>query len=1628
MLNSLSLMDYLLPVHCKASETPVARSINKALPKKQRTSYLQTVVYGLAVLTKLNSETRQPTTEEIELLNLFDGFGKLAPVFNSGHDKNSTLQQALDAFSPNAYSTARRGVLSSFYTPESLVNHMWRTVQRLGCTEGNVLDPSIGNGIFAKLTPQSFKGKQYGIELDPVTYEFARHTTPNTKIYNQRFEDCHLPNTGNFSLVQSNIPFGSFKARSKEFGRVSIHSYFFLRALKELHEGGLVSFLTSAWFMDSSDSSVRQELAKNARLVSAVRLPSNTFDKKGANVTTDILIFQKVTGGEQNPSWIETKTYDDLTINTLFGDNPHLVAGELSKGNDFNHSSCEVTYSGTDLDAEIESILDAQSEAPVFFKNTTTKQVAKNWDLSSIATASKPNKTDHSINELANTDNTIFQLKQNGFIGIGCDNLKKRDRFLAYIRIKDALKSLIHAERCDLSSEIPKLRMALNNCYTRFVRSFGPLSRKVNRLQLRTCSHYLRCKGLELNYVNPVKAHAIPESFSNSPILTERVYTPPQKPTSAHNITEACAISMFELDEIDFDYISELLNLNPQAVERLAIEENVIFKNPKTERYELAVIYLSGNLNEKIELAKASGKEYQQHIQALTDALPPRIKSADISVTMGVEWIDPCHYSAFVSHLMGQQDCANVVLVNHRWHVLLTGHGNYYSKMRQWGTGRRDANLIIESALNHKPIVIKTDDAVDHVATTEANQKVEEVTEAFNAWIMRDAKRRAEITESYNKHCNSFVVPSFTAIAEHLVINNCNLNLRNYQLEAVSSALLKKSIMLDCCVGSGKTIITQAIAMKLREIYGKASRPVVVTTNSLVPQYASDFQANFPAANILVIEPGLSPTQREELLNIAITSDHDCIIIPESTFKALPAPIEMQMNIIKHEIEELEEALETSKENNITVKGIERKKELREEQLTDLSNKTEFDSISYEDLNPTLIIRDETQAVKNLGYTSQMSNVKGMGNSVGSQRAFDFYVKTKFTQAQNGGLVLATGTSLSNSILEATTWLRMIESDYKKTIAIDSFIKTFAHPIQEFEIDVSGRNMRLSTSIKKFTNLPELLRIYRSSATVLSQEQLEDRLPNLADGRPAIPPYKNGKVTNEILEISPEQNQTFEWLVTKAKNSSKEFPMLKVMDIARKTSLDFRHIHPHRRTNNNVIDNIVKNVVRIHNEHKSFNGNQIVFADRGIPLRHRASAKKEIADLFKRAEKGEEDAIRLTEGLDRKSALEELSTDFSFYDDLTSELKGHGLTVAVVHDYNTPILKSKLKADFNAGRIDVLIGSTERLGTGWNLNERLVALHHGDLPLREGDFKQRMGRIRRANSRCYEAGFYNEVEVLTYSTTQTLDTWFLNLLHKKGEFTRAFNNGTLTIDSKRTYEPEDESVDFASLAAIVSGNPQLMELMKSQHKLKKLNLQLQAYNNRIFNAENSLDYFPKRIESLTNDMPKYITDTHASQRFIADPIITMQGQSPESAGKALNDIISIYRHRRDLEVTTLANYGDFTLTLSKSEYYNRYSLKGANTYTLNIPNCNAGGRAIDNAVMKKIKQLTELQSTVEDEISRCQLEQTSAEVEINEQFPHYEEIERLKKVISTIQLELANKQSEEQAEAKAEKESKKETA
>lgn len=1461
---------------------------------KSKFSPLQQNIRCLEVIKTTMKEQRPCTRDELAILADYQGWGQFASVFEPTHSEHTALRQLL---SDVEYKTLRSTVNTGYFTPVWLVELIYRAVERLGFTDGAILDPATGHGRFITHRPASLQHNiTHAVDMDVMTGHVCRALNPDVRVFlGQPFEHVTPPASGNYGLAITNVPFSKVLAQDSRYGSVSIHHYYLLRMLDEVHLNGLVAVVVSGWLMDGTDTKIRAALSGKANLIAACRLPGNVFSDAGAQVVTDVLIFQRAEFPEAAPAWIETVARDDgnggqYHLNRLYHERPELVAGTVTAPKHFMAANDCQAPAGL-LCEVVREILDAQTGTAIYQHSTFmagptpslfTQPV--NDDVGVFEYFVTDNDEVHQrVPDVSDDDgNTITASKKCEFKK-DIHEMRVRDM----LPVKAALKALLTAEASpSRSAELPQLRANLNAHYDRFTKKHGPFNKKTNRTAIKADPWSYRLQACELGFNEGISASkaaklgipALPATWKKAPIFSERVIKPRIVPQYSDYLADALSHSLNQYGRVDKAYIAKLMNRTEQDITVMLALGGLAYPIPKTDKVELAALYLSGNVVKKLKKAEKAATHdalYKINVLALSDVQPAKVKAADISAPISAPWLPLSYRQDFVCELLGEKVNTNLLYGDGSYEFAIKGHVSHQKLTTVWGTDAKPFPELFELVLNNKEIKVtvqhptdKNRRVVDTESTIEANQKAEEIRERWEEWVMADASRRDEIEQIFNDKFNVYRPAQFDG--SYLDMPGATVSLYKHQLNAVARATMSRVTLLDHEVGAGKSWTIAGIVMEHRRLYPD-TRAMVVMPNHLVSQFACSFSQMYPGANVIALDTNnMNSEHRRETLSRLTVTDFDVCVLPESSFAMIPPPVESEKALIQEEIDEVEATITAMTDQKFSVRRLETKLQNLKSKLQELADRGKDDLIRFDELGINMLVTDEAHSWKNLYLVTNMTNVGGLGDLKGSKKAFDLYCKTHYIHSKGGKLVFATGTTLLNSLTETFTWLRYMVPDLLADMGMrhfDSFSSLFAQPDSEFELSPAGRGYVMRTRLRKFTNLTELMKIYHLFADVITEDDLKVYLPPLADGRPTIPPLKNGEITKVIIEPDTAQVAGFDSIVERYKTiDRKKNNALALINEGRSLGLDARTIYPDAPDHdNNRISHVADKVLGKYHEFAGDCAAQLVFIDRSVPLKHRAGMKKEWLELWEAAEAGDSKAEQKLAGMSKQDIETLTSNSFSLYDDLKRKLIARGIPeqeIAFIHDYRTNNKKDELRALVNAGRIRVLIGSTQLMGSGLNVNERLCALHHVDAPLRPGDMVQRDGRIKRQGNKLWlnNAQFY--IEIFVYSTARTLDAWLWQILETKSTFIKLFRKGDYSV---RHFDEDKEEIAFDELKALVSDNPLILDHVKASARLKKLAMLERKHREQKHRMEDDIRYYESQLTQLKARLSRLKADADMAQ-------------------------------------------------------------------------------------------------------------------------------------------------------------------
>lgn len=1446
---------------------------------------------ALHLLMRLREQERPATRDEQATLVRYVGWGGLPQAFDHrNQDWQNEYFELSKLLSKDEYERSRRSTQDAHYTSPTVIEGIYKGLKRLGFNGGRVLEPSVGTGNFIGLMPEQLRAASHftAIELDLLTAEIGRHLYPTATHINRGLQDVVIP-TGHFDACVGNPPFGSqalYDPHHRELGGFSIHNYFLAKSLDKLREGGLLAVVVSRYFMDAANVTAREHIADRAHFLGAVRLPNTAFKRNAlTEVTTDIIFLKKAIVGETTAKrWVgvgeirDHETGEPIVLNQYFVDHPEQMAGRMAITNKRHREAADlIPEPGVDLASAIEQRLAALPSNIYHAFVSDLNRVAKQDDNPRLTLPVTLKIGSYFVTPAGRLARRLPDvLNEHDYRHIEPRNERAGERIKGMVGVRETLRDLMQAEQSDRSTdfELDSKRVTLNQVYDQFIRKYGHVSAQANQLAMAEDPEYPLLNALESNYDRGVstdmaKKHGVEPcrpSANKAAIFSKRVMRPSRKIEFAETAKEALIVSMNESGGID---IARMMRLASKSEDELIRElKGLIYQNPARDRWETADQYLTGNVKRKLheaELAAEQQPRYIENVYALRAVQPADIEPVDISIQLGSSWVPDHVINQFVGHLLG--DVRRRVSYQQsigKWLVDIE-EGDRTTARVTWGTDGYAANDLIEAILINRPIKVnvevdkdvggKPTYRVDDAQTAAANQKADEIRQAFLDWVWEDKDRREMLATIYNERFNTNVPARYDGSHLELAGASLEISLRPHQKDAIWRGIQDGTALNDHVVGAGKTLVCVGTVMESKRM-GLLNKPMLVVPNHLLLQWKDAFYSLYPNANILVAEKGdFKKENRERLFGRIATGDWDAVIVAHSSFKKIGMPQDTLKELLDEQIRDLTDAIIQMKDDQgdrVTIKEMEKAKERMTERLERRADTSDKDqAVSFSDLGVDALVVDEAQEFKNLFITTTLNRVSGMGNLAGSEKAFDLFVKCRYLQQLHGGrgVFFATGTPLSNTIAELYTMQRYLQYDELKKRGIvhfDAWASTFGQVVAGWELDATGVNYRLNSRFAKFQNVPELTSLYRTFGDVITKADL-DRQAVERGTRFPVPKIKGGKPQNIIVERSEAQalfmgvqspmldddgqpvmradgiavrNWNPGSIIYRMENLPKNPKIdnpLKITNDARKVGLDFRLIDSSAPDEpGSKVNTAVDNIYRIWEAWCDHKGTQLVFCDLSTPKLN----KKTVPFIAADSDDGSDDLAAVV-------SMDELlagSAKFSVYDDIKAKLIERGLPeyeVRFIHEAATDLQKSKLFHEMNSGHVRVLLGSTAKMGAGTNVQRRLVALHHLDAPWRPSDLEQREGRIIRQGNLFYEQdpdGF--EIEILRYATKQTYDSRMWQTIEYKAAGIEQFRKG----DSlQRVIEDvASEAANAAEMKAAATGNPLIFLQVQLSADLKKV--------------------------------------------------------------------------------------------------------------------------------------------------------------------------------------------------------------
>ena len=1403
-------------------------------------------ILAIETVKQLEKEQRQATKEEQNILADYVGWGGIADVFDEKkpqwQEERERIQTAL---TPEEYRSAVGSVLNAHYTQPVLIKAMYQVLAGLGFTKGRILEPSCGTGNFFGLLPESMnKSTLYGVELDQMSAKIAGYLSPEVNIENTGFERTDYPD-GYFDIAVGNVPFGDYRVNDPVYNRHGflIHDYFFAKTLDKLRPGGVAAFITTKGTMDKENTKVRQYLFKRAELLGAVRLPNTAFKNAGTKVTSDILFLQKREKEIADPEWISvTEDAQGIPVNSYFAAHPEMILGTMKEiSGPYGVETACIENEGVSLEIQLR---DAIANITGHIPERMPEERAEIQYGTEPVTDMPDREANRIYSYVVSEAGDIYYKNESGLEQQRVTKTTK-SRITGMAAIRDCVRELIRLqveETENTETKIQAEQRKLNTLYDSYTEEWGLLNSIANKRAFSEDSSYpLLCSLERLDEDGNLAGKA--DMFSKRTIRQK------ESITHVNTANEALAVSMTEHGKVDLSFMSGLCGKPGEKItEELA---GVIYRNPVTQEWETADSYLSGNVREKLRIAEnflESTPEYKRNVEALKNVQPKRLEASEIEVRLGSMWIPLEVYEQFMIETFQPP---KYIAVNHTIKIQYssyTGEWNIQGKnidgsilaTNTYGTKRANAYRLLENSLNLKNIQIfdtytdsegKEHRELNKKETILAGQKQDMIKEKFKDWIFKDRERREMLVTIYNERFNSIRPRQYDGSHLEFPGMNPEITLKSHQKNAVAHQLYGDNTLLAHCVGAGKTFEMAAAAMEAKRI-GITHKSLFVVPNHLTEQWGAEFLTLYPAANILVAtKKDFQPANRKKFCARIATGDYDAVIIGHSQYEKIPLSAERQRNILEEQIDEIEKAIALAKEaqgENYTIKQMVKSRKNLEVRLAKLNDKKKDDVVTFEELGIDRLFVDESHAFKNLFLYTKMRNVAGVAQTE-SQKAMDMYNKCRYMDEITGGkgITFATGTPVSNSMTELYTIQRYLQYDRLQEMELgmfDNWASTFGETITALELSPEGSSYRMKTRFANFFNLPELMSVFQEVADIQTADMLKLPVPEAEYENIVLPASEEQK---EILQSLAERAE----LVRNGAVDPSEDNMLKITTDGRKLALDQRLLNDMLPdTENNKVSACAKRCFTIWEETKGQKAAQLVFCDSSTP-------KKD--------------------------------GTFNVYDALKEKLMKKGIPeeeIAFIHDANTDVQKARLFSKVRSGQVRFLLGSTSKMGAGTNVQDRLIALHHLDVPWRPADIEQQEGRILRQGNK------NKKVKIFRYITENTFDAYSWQLIENKQKFIGQIMTSKSPVRSCQ--DVDEAALSYAEVKALATGNPKIKEKMDLDVQMTKLKMLKANYESNLFRLQDAIAVeYPEKIAKYEELTTAYDTDIKHIDTVLNTPFL-----------------------------------------------------------------------------------------------------------------------------------------------------------
>lgn len=1586
----------------------------------------QNNIEAIKTLKQLEEEERPATPVEQETLSKYVGWGGLQEAFDRNDSSwSSEYYELKNLLSESEYEAAMSTVSDAFYTSPVITNAIYEGLSNIGFKGGEVLEPSCGVGNFLGTMPDSMRENSNlsGVEIDSISGRIAQKLYPEASIAINGFEKVK-PSKGAFDLAVGNVPFGNHGVpdNTKAYKGLLIHDYFFAKSLDSVRSGGVVAFVTSTGTLDKEDTKVRQMLAQKAELMGAVRLPNNAFWKNaGTPTTTDIIFLKKrekplnisEMAADKSCDWVHTKeNADGYKINSYFADNPNMIMGELSDKGRFGSIICTPIH-GADLKEQLhDAMKNIKGEyAPLEFQSELDERAENNY---LPATPDVENLTYTVVEDKLyfRMDDNLIPLKESEQHGAIANRRK------AMCGLGETTRELLKAQVEDRpDSEIKSLQNELNRKYDSFVKKFGrinpietPSKSNASGVSRKSANSNAFKNDVRLPLLQSLEKMKEGQFIGKTEIFTERTIRPRQVAEHVETAQEALILSMSEKGKIDLDYMKQLTGFEENKL--IGDLHGDIFPVPELSSesktvYQTADEYLSGNIYKKIAAAEekiAENPQYAENIAALTEVIPTPLKATEIDMQLGMTWIDPKVIQHFMYEKFEtpypfqeyQKDNTsknpNAITVSYSgagkgsWKIENAQLDNSVKSTKTLGTKDYNAYELLEKILNSKSVAVtdtyrdnegKTKTVIREEETRAAEDKVKLINEEFKKWIFANPERRNELVKTYNEKFNCIRPREYDGSNLNFFGSNPEITLKPHQKNAVAHALFGGNTLFAHEVGAGKTFEMIATAMEGKRL-GLHTKSMFVVPNHLTEQIGSDFMKLYPNANILVAKPDdFSPQKRRQMCARIATGNFDAVIIGHSQLIKIPLSPKREEEFIKNQINDVVASLEAAKETDsksYTVKQLEATKKNLRDRLEKLTNSTVKDNaVTFEELGVDKLFVDEAHEFKNLYVSTKMENVSGLSTNADVQKTQDLYMKCQYLDEKTGGkgIVFSTGTPVTNALSEMFTMQKYLQSDMLRDMGLDSFDSwagNFTKKSSELEISPSGSDWKTKTRLK-FTNVPELVTMFKECADVKMADQLNLDVPECHKNIVSVEPTEAQKAVVKSLAERAEK-------ISSGSVSRAEDNMLVVTGDGRKLGLDQRlydlNLPDESQTKLNAC---VNNVYDIWDRTADKRSTQLIFCDLGVPQ--------------------------------SKEDLKKNGTRFDVYNDIKSKLTAKGIPekeIAFIHDANSEMEKAKLFAKVRSGDVRVLIGSSQKMGAGTNVQDKLIALHDLDCPWRPADLTQRLGRmVRQGNEN-------KEVDNFRYVTKGTFDAFLYQMVEKKqASISQIFTSKAI---ARTCDDIDDMTVDFMQVKMAAVGDDRIRRQMELREEIRGLNMLKNSFLESKYELEDSIRTLPQKIADTERKIEGIAADTKTVKGYVPKTDIDgkevfemkVRGQlytDKKEAGEAFKEAMTKAIIGNPDKPTDIAEYKGFKIAVSYDSFTKTQKgyLKGVNTYPFELGSSESGNiTRIDNVISSVPMRIDKACN----ELERIKTELADCRKEVGQTFVHEAELEDKKQELERL--------------------------